>query len=546
MGFYDKDINYSKYRRVADPNRSGLNALGRAFKAFGDTYNEWGENDDNEALANLQTNKTTTLDGVDMFNGENTLKANQIVELNKQKADQELLGKVMAGSIPQSDFTATPDTQVPYANENEVGYTIEQKPKYQVFNADTQASINNYYDKEKSKQNIANIQSMMAQGLPSKDIVNSFKDENGKSTLDADSFKILFDYKTNEDKIAWEKNKLIEEKKYKEELERQKHGYKMSQLRQDGSIKSQVIDKEYEYKENIEKIKKDSKNDLEKQKHKYKLKEIDQEYGYKENIEKIKKDSKNDNSFDSKITTATINSIIKQNNKDKTLKLINTQEKYKNGKISKDEHDNTITQLSKEPLSDKQLERLKAYNTQLTRLKALKKHLPKGKTITGNNEFVGSFDTAINNITPTWFNADRAKWNSLEKELLLLKTDQMAGTLTERDMQILNSSGLTTELSYKDYTEKLNSMISDIEQEQKDIITDYDKKYDLPDYFKPKKENTIQKKINRKSIIKPTAIKNSNIQLNNSVENNSSVITIKNQQTGEQKQYDTKTKQFIN
>ena len=109
--------------------------------------------------------------------------------------------------------------------------------------------------------------------------------------------------------------------------------------------------------------------------------------------------------------------------------------------------------------------------------------------------YVGGVDSSLNTISPNWVLSDgHRKFNNLMNDVLLGKTSALTGTLSDRDMALLQSSGLSETLGEKDFLEKLRKTKEQVKQMK---ATKYDllkKQYDLPESFNQTTKNENPKK----------------------------------------------------
>ena len=178
--------------------------------------------------------------------------------------------------------------------------------------------------------------------------------------------------------------------------------------------------------------------------------------------ESQKLESKNINNLEKK--------ILDQANETKAKELVALKSKLNNGDISKNEYIAQATNLSKEPLDKKVADK---FDTRINYLKALDGLIDqhrKGEL----SRSTGFISAMTPNIT------DAAHVNeSLLKQLLLGKTDQLSGTLSDKDMSILQATGLNENLSDDDFVDALIKTRAGIANNIKNDYTDYAKSNDI-------------------------------------------------------------------
>lgn len=113
--------------------------------------------------------------------------------------------------------------------------------------------------------------------------------------------------------------------------------------------------------------------------------------------------------------------------------------------------------------------------------------------------YVGGLDSSLNTISPNFILSDgHRKFNNLMNDVLLGKTSALTGTLSDRDMALLQSSGLSETLGEKDFLEKLRQTKEQVKNMKESNLSVLQSQYEIPDNFaiaSDKKTETNQPKI---------------------------------------------------
>lgn len=135
-----------------------------------------------------------------------------------------------------------------------------------------------------------------------------------------------------------------------------------------------------------------------------------------------------------------------------------------------------------------------------------------------NPSYVGGLDSSLNTVSPNFVLTDgHRKFNNLMNDVLLGKTSALTGTLSDRDMALLQASGLSETLGEKDFLEKLKQTKEQVQQMKSKNYDVLNSQYDIPDTFIPK--NNESKSDNSQPVI-------TSIRKNNTIntDNNKTVI----------------------
>jgi hypothetical protein len=463
--WFDTKADYSD---ISTPSTStqaqAWDSIGKALKTIGALNLAYGKNDDDTALANIKQSGATDMGEYKPFDPSSQEKFDNAIKVNKAKADADLLSKVYAGQIKQDDFKPTKETVVLQNELAEDGQIIQPaitkekttQPKYKLHNPEANTQVNSYYKQkqDEAQQKIWDGNRMSAIALIDtaesfEDVVKPYTDDDGKVQLDIDTQKYIY-----------------------------------TEL-----LKKQQNKKNNEAKKTLETTKHNNAIALENQKHKNKMAEISHEESFKDDETKDETNKKNQELLEK--------NIINQGNQEKIKQLQNVKTRLNKQEITKKEYDETIAQLSKTPLDKKVASK---YDSRLTYLNVLNSLLEEHKQ--GNLE--GSTGW-VNDMMPSL--TDRAKRiDSLTQQLLLGKTDQLSGTLSDKDMKILQSSGLTPSLGDKDFVKALREVKYGLEKNLRDDLADDSKKHDIPTTISKKISNIkdISSKPNKRKTIGTT------------------------------------------
>lgn len=133
--------------------------------------------------------------------------------------------------------------------------------------------------------------------------------------------------------------------------------------------------------------------------------------------------------------------------------------------------------------------------------------------------YVGGLDSSLNTVSPNFVLTDgHRKFNNLMNDVLLGKTSALTGTLSDRDMALLQASGLSETLGEKDFLEKLKQTKEQVQQMKTKNYDVLSSQYEIPDGFIPK--NNESKSDNSQPVI-------TSIRKNNTIntDNNKTVVS---------------------
>ena len=154
-----------------------------------------------------------------------------------------------------------------------------------------------------------------------------------------------------------------------------------------------------------------------------------------------------------------------------------------------------------------------------------------------NPSYVGGLDSSLNTVSPNFVLTDgHRKFNNLMNDVLLSKTSALTGTLSDKDMALLQASGLSETLGEKDFLEKLKQTKEQVQQMKSKNYDVLSSQYDIPNGFIPK--NNESKSENSQTVI-------TSVRKNNDTNIPEIIKELKNPTTGEVKKW-SNTRGFIN
>ena len=229
-----------------------------------------------------------------------------------------------------------------------------------------------------------------------------------------------------------------------------------------------------------------------KQKFQLSLNAQNREYDAK--LKQQEKANTQDNSLDKNIETG----IVNQKNPDKIVALKNIKTQLQNGDISKNDFEAQRAELAKEPLDSSVVDQFNKRKQYLETVNKLLEEHQSGN-LAGN---VGYIDSLTPNIGQR---ANRV--GALQETLMLGKTDQLKGTLSDKDMQILRTSGINDAMGIDDYVSKLKEIKTGLTKSIGNDYKEYADKFDIPENINNISEyiNSTPKAKQRKSVVSPQA-----------------------------------------
>jgi hypothetical protein len=151
--------------------------------------------------------------------------------------------------------------------------------------------------------------------------------------------------------------------------------------------------------------------------------------------------------------------------------------------------------------------------------------------------YVGGLDSSLNTVSPNWVLSDgHRKFNNLMNDVLLGKTSALTGTLSDRDMALLQSSGLSESLGEKDFLEKLRQTKEQVRQMKAKNYDVLNSQYNLPESFN---------QVSNSKKVEENKPKIASIRKNNDTNMPEIIKELKNPTTGEVKKW-SNIRGFIN
>lgn len=438
-------MDWSSFMRRDFQKENGIGALANAFNVVADTADGYGETADKKLLSDL-VNETdpTKIDNSAFYSKDNALKAKNIIETNKNLEYQE-----------------------------------EQRNRANELNARNDAEY----------------------------AINQFNKEVMGDAINMD--KASFDAKYgNAGGLDWAMMQDVfnkkEDRQFQKEDREQKNRLTNLQIQNtQNSINNQIDERNYT-KEQRDKKQLDEQN-LNNLVGKYnswdEFKKSEDwnkpEYNY--TVKKTFYDSFGKNQKETSITDQIKLEEINNNKKD----LPRIQEEYKKTYgidmpiseqskfVYKGELPEKLKTVDKKPLPTKEAAEFQA----LTKYEEVLNELEKAY----DPSYVGGLDSSLNSISPNFVLSDgHRKFNNLMNDVLLGKTSALTGTLSDRDMALLQSSGLSETLGEKDFIEKLKQTKEQVRKMKESNLGVLQSQYEIPDNFaigSEKKTETNQPKI---------------------------------------------------
>lgn len=147
-------------------------------------------------------------------------------------------------------------------------------------------------------------------------------------------------------------------------------------------------------------------------------------------------------------------------------------------------------------------------------------------------------DSSLNTVSPNFILSDgHRKFNNLMNDVLLGKTSALTGTLSDRDMALLQSSGLSETLGEKDFLDKLKQTKEQVQEMKNNSYKVLDSQYDIPKDFT---KSSVIENANNKNDVKVNSIRK-----NNDTNIPEIIKELKNPTTGEIKRW-SNIRGFIN
>jgi len=423
-------MDWSSFMRRDFQKENGMGALADAFKVVADTADGYGETADKKLLSDL-VNETdvSKIDNSAFYSKDNALKAKNLIETNKNLEYQE-----------------------------------EQRNRANELNARNDAEY----------------------------AINQFNKEVMGDAINMD--KASFDAKYgNAGGLDWAMMQDVfnkkEDRQFQKEDREQKNRLTNLQIQNtQNSINNQIDERNYT-KEQRDKKQLDEQN-LNNLVGKYnswdEFKKSEDwnkpEYNY--TVKKTFYDSFGKNQKETSITDQIKLEEINNNKKD----LPRIQEEYKKTYgvdmpiseqskfVYKGELPEKLKTVDKKPLPSKEAAEFQA----LTKYEEVLNELEKAY----DSSYVGGLDSSLNTISPNFVLTDgHRKFNNLMNDVLLGKTSALTGTLSDRDMALLQASGLSETLGEKDFLEKLKQTKKQVKQMKAKNFDILNSQYDIPDGF---------------------------------------------------------------
>lgn len=125
-----------------------------------------------------------------------------------------------------------------------------------------------------------------------------------------------------------------------------------------------------------------------------------------------------------------------------------------------------------------------------------------------DSSYVGGVDSSLNTVSPNFVLSDgHRKFNNLMNDVLLGKTSALTGTLSDRDMALLQSSGLSETLGEKDFLDKLKQTKEQVQQMKNNSYKVLDSQYDIPKDFA---KSSVITNANNKNDVKVNSVRKTN------------------------------------
>ena len=442
-------MDWSSFMRRDFQKENGMGALADAFKVVADTADGYGETADKKLLSDL-VNETdvSKIDNSAFYSKDNALKAKNLIETNKNLEYQE-----------------------------------EQRNRANELNARNDAEY----------------------------AINQFNKEVMGDAINMD--KASFDAKYgNAGGLDWAMMQDVfnkkEDRQFQKEDREQKNRLTNLQIQNtQNSINNQIDERNYT-KEQRDKKQLDEQN-LNNLVGKYnswdEFKKSEDwnkpEYNY--TVKKTFYDSFGKNQKETSLTDQIKLEEINNNKKD----LPRIQEEYKKTYgvdmpiseqskfVYKGELPEKLKTVDKKPLPTKEAAEFQA----LTKYEEVLNELEKAY----DPSYVGGLDSSLNSISPNFVLSDgHRKFNNLMNDVLLGKTSALTGTLSDRDMALLQASGLSETLGEKDFLKKLKQTKKQVQQMKNKNLEVLSSQYDIPDGFNSSSVNNKNSKLTITSVRK--------------------------------------------
>lgn len=451
-------MDWSSFMRRDFQKENGIGALANAFNVVADTADGYGETADKKLLSDL-VNETdpTKIDNSAFYSKDNALKAKNIIETNKNLEYQE--------------------DQRNRANElnarNDAEYAINQFNKEAMGDAINmdKASFDAKYG------NAGGLDWAMMQDVFNKKEDRQFQKEDREQKNRLTNLQI----QNTQNSI----NNQIDERNYTKE---QRDKKQLDEQNLNNLVGKYNSWDEFKKSEDWNKP----------------------EYNY--TVKKTFYDSFGKNQKETSITDQIKLEEINNNKKD----LPRIQEEYKKTYgidmpiseqskfVYKGELPEKLKTVDKKPLPTKEAAEFQA----LTKYEEVLNELEKAY----DPSYVGGLDSSLNSISPNFVLSDgHRKFNNLMNDVLLGKTSALTGTLSDRDMALLQSSGLSETLGEKDFIEKLKQTKEQVRKMKESNLGVLQSQYEIPDNFAIGSEKKTE--INQPKII--SVRKNENITTSN-------------------------------
>ncbi len=456
-GWYDADnIDYSRFTDIARTTPDKWGALGKALNAIGDTTQKVQDNEDLEAIAKVQQSGQTYFDG-NLNRAKNTGALDAVLKANEKEHSQNIANQVaMGGGILTPD-----DTPMTKDQFDDMGLASG------ITQSEDMAKVKTLFDDQKMSNQLSGAIELRASGASIPEIKKAYPDAS-KELLSQ-----MMQWQNQDEKKLWDQEKMGLQETIN------------------------IGNKDYANEQAIQRLKlQDQLNDENRNDAHAKALEIAQAKA--QTKEKIDED---------KSLKKLRESIMKKGNEQKATKLTQADMLYEDGKLSKEQYLVELSKLNRDPLPTKENKNLKVIQEQLRNLNELRDHYQNtGKDwIMGGSKYVGPAEGGLNEMLPT-VTSNQSKFDSLMQKVLLDKTSLLSGTLSDKDMSILNAAGLTNRLGEKDFEKELDRYIQSTENELQNHVKYLGSQYDLPEqYTKSSSGNNNQtpnQPPQRKSVVK--------------------------------------------
>lgn len=451
-------MDWSSFMRRDFQKENGMGALADAFKVVADTADGYGETADKKLLSDL-VNETdvSKIDNSAFYSKDNALKAKNIIETNKNLAFQ--------------------DEQRNRANElnarNDAEYAINQFNKEvmgDAINMD-KASFDAKYG------NAGGLDWAMMQDVFNKKEDRQFQKEDREQKNRLTNLQIQNTQNSINNQI--DERNYTKEQRDKKQLDEQNLNNLVGKYNSWDEFKKSEDWNKPEYNYTVKKTFYDSFGKNQKETSltdQIKLEEINNN---KKDLPRIQEEYKKTYGVDMPISE---------------------QSKF----VYKGELPEKLKTVDKKPLPTKEAAEFQA----LTKYEEVLNELEKAY----DSSYVGGLDSSLNTISPNFVLTDgHRKFNNLMNDVLLGKTSALTGTLSDRDMALLQVSGLSETLGEKDFLEKLKQTKEQVKQMKDDNLEILKSQYQIPDNFISKESNNTEN--NQPKII--SVRKNENITTSN-------------------------------